>query len=238
MRFKVGDKVRVRNDLVAGNLYGNLGFFEVMAQYRGKNARITGISPCGNYNLNIDSSEWFWSDEMLELAEFTKDDLRPGDILTARDGGVLMVQEDGCISRVGAESCPFGLNNKSLNHDLTNGGAVGDCYDIMKVERPQAIWEREEKTNEKLHREMWNWLAKNPEKQKSDWFDKEDVDALDECFACEECNSNCEKCPLDRGVIGCDRVNGLYHIWITSKDMNTRSALAKVIAWLPWKSVE
>lgn len=238
MRFKAGDKVRVRNDLVAGNLYGNLGFFEVMAQYLGKTARIIGISPCGNYNLNIDSSEWFWSEEMLEPAEFTKDNLRPGDVLAMRNGNVLMVQEDGCISRVGAESCPFGLNNKSLNHDLTNGGAVGDCYDIMKVGRPQVVWEREEKTNEELHREMWSWLAENPEKQKSDWFDKEDVDALDECFACEECNSHCEECPLDSNVIGCGKSCGLYRIWMISEDADVRRALAKVIAGLPWRSNE
>ncbi len=63
-------------------------------------------------------------------------------------------------------------------------------------------------------------------------------DALDECFACEECNSDCEKCPLDRGVIGCNKSWRLYRIWLESEDADVRRALAKVIAGLPWKSAE
>ena len=232
MKFKVGDKVRVRNDLEVGDLYNNHGFFEEMAQYRGKTARITGVSPCGNYNLNIDSSEWFWADEMLEPAGLTKDDLKPGDILATRNGKTYTVGEGGYINKV------YGRNDELLNDDLTNGGGLGRILDIVKVECPQVIWAREEKTNEELHREMWNWLAENPEKQKNDWFDKEDVDALDECFACEECNSNCEECPLDRSVIGCGKSYGLYRMWMASEDADVRRALAKVIAGLPWKSVE
>lgn len=233
MKYGVGNRVKIREDLIEDKIYGGLYVNATMANYRGKYARVTCVNENGTYELDCDK-RWWWGDEILEPAEFTKDDLRPGDILTTRDGEILNVYEDGAIE--GAYG--YGFRNESLNNDLTNSGMKGKALDIMKVERLQVVWTREEKTNKELHREMWNWLAENPEKQKSDWFDKEDVDALYECFACEECNSDCEKCPLDRGVIGCDRVNGLYHIWITSKNMNTRSALAKVIAWLPWKSVK
>ena len=36
MKYKVGDKVRVRNDLVEYKRYGNLNFVPAMAEYTGE----------------------------------------------------------------------------------------------------------------------------------------------------------------------------------------------------------
>lgn len=111
-------------------------------------------------------------------------------------------------------------------------------FDILKVERPQVIWERpKEKTNEELHREMWNWLAENPDKEEGDWLCDNgyigDKDIAGGCFACEECRQHCDECPLDKRVIGCE--DGLFRVWYTTSDIRTRSRLADVIAGLPWR---
>ena len=142
------------------------------------------------------------------------------------------LKKNGCIFN-------FGENCEYLSDNLTNTGVMGSALDIVKVERPQVIWERpKEKTNEELHREMWNWLAENPEMVKEDWFVRKKYTAemrpANDCFACDECERDCAKCPLDRRVIGCGV--GLFNIWLNTPDMHTKSRLAKVIAGLPWKS--
>jgi len=77
MKFKVGDKVRIKDDLVVeGRYFSSCGryedtYVEDMEEFRGKIAKIvcseTDID--GNiyrYRLNIDNEEWNWVDEMLE----------------------------------------------------------------------------------------------------------------------------------------------------------------------------
>lgn len=69
MRFKVGDKVRVREDLKVGEFYGNNEFFtKEMSQFKGKEAEIKEVDSCF-YDLDIDNGTYAWTDEMLEPAE-------------------------------------------------------------------------------------------------------------------------------------------------------------------------
>jgi hypothetical protein len=65
MKYKVGDKVKIREDLIVDNDYGSDGFVEEMAQYKGKTATITGAF-MGKYDIDIDDGDWSWTDEMLE----------------------------------------------------------------------------------------------------------------------------------------------------------------------------
>lgn len=65
MKYKVGDKVRIRRDLEVGQLYGGCDFAPEMKDLCGKVARITAASnrvEC----YRIDSSRYFWTDEMFE----------------------------------------------------------------------------------------------------------------------------------------------------------------------------
>lgn len=69
MRFKVGDKVRVREDLVVGRFYNDTIFAFGMEKFKGQEfivTRIDDINEC--YALNDDYGYW-WTDEMLEPVE-------------------------------------------------------------------------------------------------------------------------------------------------------------------------
>lgn len=63
-KFKIGDKVRLRDDLKVGEVYGGVSFSSSMNKLKGKELTIEGMSLKGNYE--IEESYFFLSDEMLE----------------------------------------------------------------------------------------------------------------------------------------------------------------------------
>ena len=63
MKYKVGDKVRVRKDLEPGNFYGRIYYGSDMNKFKAMECVVTNIYD-GTYNIN-NSDIWF-SDEMLE----------------------------------------------------------------------------------------------------------------------------------------------------------------------------
>ena len=63
MKYKVGDKVRVRKDLVPGNKYGGVFYVEYMDKYKDKECVITNMD---DTSYRINNSEFWWTDEMLE----------------------------------------------------------------------------------------------------------------------------------------------------------------------------
>jgi hypothetical protein len=62
-KFKVGDKVRVREDLVPGQTYGDIHLLNEMADLRGQVGTIFIISRDGNFGLDIG---YVWDASMLE----------------------------------------------------------------------------------------------------------------------------------------------------------------------------
>lgn len=69
MKYKVGDKVRIRKDLEVGKLYGSCFFEEEMQNLAGKIARITEVN---KRDYCIASCDYYWTDEMFENDEDTK----------------------------------------------------------------------------------------------------------------------------------------------------------------------
>ena len=63
MKYKVGDKVRVRKDLEPGNFYGRAYYSSDMNKFKAMECVVTNIYD-GTYNIN--DSEYGFSDEMLE----------------------------------------------------------------------------------------------------------------------------------------------------------------------------
>lgn len=130
MKFKVGDMVRVRNDLSLGKYY-SIHLSRSMVLNKGKIAKIICVdSHDGSYQLDIDDGIWWWSEDMLEpyVYKFTKSDLEDGDycVLKNKDKAIKMgkyVVMDG-----GATSLKE-YNNK-LEHNYNPD------YDIVRVDRP------------------------------------------------------------------------------------------------------
>lgn len=136
MKFKVGDKVKVIKCSIDGERCKNFN----------KISTITKIVEhlCYPYTLK-DIREAFREDE-LELVEvqFTKSDLKDGDIVTYRDGRKKIVFEDKF----------YGSNHfvllKYYTEDLKDIDGEEE-NDIVKVERPvkyETVFEREEVLDE------------------------------------------------------------------------------------------
>ena len=71
MKFKVGDKVRIRKDLVEEAVYGYIDATSEMVKLGGALSEISDVHT-NSYYLKVDDGEYYWSDEMLEPAEEQK----------------------------------------------------------------------------------------------------------------------------------------------------------------------
>ena len=65
MKYKVGDKVKVKKNLIVGETYGGCFFIEEMEECVDKEAVIDEVE-VGCYYLDIDDEYFGWTDEMLE----------------------------------------------------------------------------------------------------------------------------------------------------------------------------
>lgn len=65
MKYKVGDKVRIREDLKVGKEYDEATVVENMKRYFGKTTTIRDVyEHC--YTLDVDNGDWIWTDDMFE----------------------------------------------------------------------------------------------------------------------------------------------------------------------------
>ena len=62
--FKIGDKVRLRDDLEEGEVYGRLAFLSCMKELQGKELTIDYIDKDGDYTF--EEGNYYCSEEMLE----------------------------------------------------------------------------------------------------------------------------------------------------------------------------
>lgn len=96
----------------------------------------------------------------------------------------------------------------------------------------------------KKHREMWNWLAENPDKEKASWPGWEsNWYAENNCFLCGYVckleNTSCKNCPLEWGITEecCDTlpVSSYYILYEGALSLKIKAEYAKIIANLPEK---
>lgn len=143
MKFKVGDKVRIKEDLSCNKCY-KIAAVKDMEKYKGKIAKVKKISNEGNYILDIDNMKWIWSDDMLEPFEtrFKKSDLKNGDIVTCRDARKRTIISKSLMDEGGHPIANLEMYDNELKAVLF----VPDL-DIVKVERPveyETVFERKE----------------------------------------------------------------------------------------------
>lgn len=72
MELKVGDKVRVKNNLIAGKVYGKYRFIDKMMEYKNKVSKIVEIEE-NCITIDLDNRRWCWSEEMLEKVKDEKE---------------------------------------------------------------------------------------------------------------------------------------------------------------------
>lgn len=97
-KFKVGDKVKVRKGLIADEYYGGVRCNGSMARMGGTMLTINHITS-GHYD--VEGHIFCWSDEMLEPAEKTLDNLCVGDFITSHAEAAditakILASLDGC----------------------------------------------------------------------------------------------------------------------------------------------
>lgn len=132
MKYKVGDKVRVRRDLEIGAPYGDWLFSSGMNDYKGKVVTISGTYP-NKYRVREDKERWAWTDEMLEgLAE---------DELTAEEA-----------IRLRAKMCANTYCNECRSGKRNNGEGI-DCCEFSQKYPGRVIeilkqWKKEHEKKE------------------------------------------------------------------------------------------
>lgn len=73
MNYKVGDTVKIRNDLQVGEKYGNCNVLDTMLRFRGAIDTIEKIDDDGDFYLTNENNHYSWNKDMLELVEAKKD---------------------------------------------------------------------------------------------------------------------------------------------------------------------
>lgn len=171
MKFKVGDQVKIREDLSLGKYY-SVHLSRSMLSNKGKEAKITYISPDNDTcHLDIDGNDWWWSEDMLEpyTSKIAKKDLRDGDYCILKNKtkaikiGEYVVENDGGI--------PLKEYNKKLEHNFNSN------YDIVRIDRPTE-YETIYKNDEILDSTEKKYLAAviTPFRNKVEYITKVDTD--------------------------------------------------------------
>lgn len=89
-KFNIGDKVRVRKDLVACEFYGGYQFLENMEKYRGKEFVIEEYDDFTGYILR-NTDESVFTDEMLEDKESEENNMNT---MPKLETGMFVIVED------------------------------------------------------------------------------------------------------------------------------------------------
>ena len=87
--FKFGEKVRVRNDLIAGRTYGDELFTQQMVKFKGKIFTILKILKNKNkdsiYAISEDETGWRWTEEMVEKVKEIEEPKHPKYLVVTND---------------------------------------------------------------------------------------------------------------------------------------------------------
>lgn len=88
-KYKVGNKIRIKSiewyksncDDLGFVRFSPINFNPKMQEYCGREAVITEASKSGEYRLDIDSSEWMWTEEMFEETGSKKNDRKDDKVM-------------------------------------------------------------------------------------------------------------------------------------------------------------
>ena len=124
MKYKVGDKVRVRRDLKNDVSYGSRYTVEEMTDYKGNVVTISEVRP-NCYWIEGDEEGWDWTDEMFEgLVD---------DELTAEEA--IRIQAEMCSMPCG--KCPIGKENGTYDCITFRAEHPDEVLEILKQQKKE-----------------------------------------------------------------------------------------------------
>lgn len=121
MKYKVGDKVRVRSDLQINRSYGAYTFVSEMSDYKGSVVAISeAYLTC--YCIEEDKGIWKWTDEMFEgLAE---------EELTAEEATKILGEI--CCENKCYNGCPIGKARGKMSCHFFRRDKTEEVLEILK----------------------------------------------------------------------------------------------------------
>lgn len=156
MRFKVGDKVKIREDLKRGYGYYKLYVNEKMLVYADKTGVVKDILFDDRYviefNMMVNDTAWHWTEDMLEPACIDEAPCEIGHIIECRNGNRYYVH---CKDRAFRYEGSLGLKNPET---LVGGYEIVKEYKINEEQSPftlhnfettksdilELVWEKKE----------------------------------------------------------------------------------------------
>lgn len=95
MKYKVGDKVKIKENLITGETYGGVYLYGDACRHIGEETMITKVIR-DRYRLGVDNSSRIWTGEMLE----------PVDKMSAEEA--LKTYAEICLTYHFCDGCPIG----------------------------------------------------------------------------------------------------------------------------------
>lgn len=151
MKYKVGDKVKVRKDLKLGGTYGEYYVTNNMHKLAGDTVTISSVHDYG-YKIFEDNGICHWADKMFDPV--AKKLIEPGSIVECRNGykyiylnGIFMdASGDTLMSFGGLDSFTDDLISEQKSFDImrifkSNAKTLNEIFDTYSL---SVIWKRKE----------------------------------------------------------------------------------------------
>lgn len=189
-----GMKVKVRNDLEVGNLYGGITFCTPMRPFEGKEVTIlkhAKISYIDIYYIE-ENSICFWTEDMFEPTEKNPmPKLKSGMFVKNALGHYGVIVEEKIVYDNGG----YDILSKAINKDGFIKQIIEDDYGFNELKNGKIIWEYKEKEKNKPKTYLEDFI----EKRSKFWRMKNDYNYEYVCaglcydFRCPN-NTSCKDC--------------------------------------------
>ena len=125
LRYKIGDKLRVKSDISVGFVSDECEFVGDMEEYRGCMMTVESISSNGRrYIMSEDSGDWYWVDDFFEDTNKT---FAESNVVVLKNGQVRLIHNNSLYLPNGTYIEAENYNDRKHNFD--------DNFDIIEVHR-------------------------------------------------------------------------------------------------------
>ena len=130
MKFKVGDKVRVREDLENGFLYGAWCCNAKMISFKGKELTVEKVY---DEFYEVKENDWYWTDEMLEEVKKEVQEKTFREVIATIKLGEVWESEEKIISLMNTNDVVITLKDRDTRIN-SMGFASSTLYHLQRKE--------------------------------------------------------------------------------------------------------